>query len=84
MLGILLFTAIAMAGDLPAEEAAVERKVIYKQKTEIDFEDVAIHGALKVPHGQYLLEKRGSAFNPLIRLKENFNKEMIDSVTQVR
>ncbi len=56
----------------------------YKKKTEIDFEDVNVEGALKVPHGSYLLEKRQSRFNPLIRLKENFNKEMLDSVQQVR
>ena len=58
--------------------------VRYKKKTEIDFEDVNVDGALKVPHGSYLLEKRQSRFNPLIRLKENFNKEMLDSVQQVR
>ena len=58
--------------------------VRYKKKTEIDFEDVNVEGALKVPHGSYLLEKRQSRFNPLIRLKENFNQEMLDSVEHVR
>jgi|TARA_Y100000310_G_scaffold299188_1_gene333776 hypothetical protein len=80
----IILAAILVAPMAVAQEDTSESKVRYKKKTEIDFEDVAIHGALKVPHGQYLLEKRGSAFNPLIRLKENFNKEMIDSVTQVR
>ncbi len=58
--------------------------VRYKKKTEIDFEDVSVDGELKKPHGAYLLDKRQSSFNPLIRLKENFNQEMIESVNQIR
>jgi len=61
-----------------------EPEVRYRKKTEIDFEDVSIDGELKKPHGAYLLDKRQSSFNPLIRLKENFSQEMIDSVNQVR
>ena len=61
-----------------------EPEVRYRKKTEIDFEDVSIDGELKKPHGAYLLDKRQSSFNPLIRLKENFSQEMTDSVNQVR
>jgi len=68
----------------PATSQDNNSNVRYKQRTEIDFEDVNVEGALKVPHGSYLLEKRQSRFNPLIRLKENFNQEILDSVQQVR
>ena len=68
----------------PATPQDNNSNVRYKQRTEIDFEDVNVEGALKVPHGSYLLEKRQSRFNPLIRLKENFNQEILDSVQQVR
>ena len=61
-----------------------EPEVRYRKKTEIDFEDVSIDGELKKPHGAYLLDKRQSSFNPLIRLKDNFSQEMVDSVNQVR
>jgi hypothetical protein len=61
-----------------------DAQVRYKKKTEIDFEDVSVDGELKKPHGAYLLDKRQSSFNPLIRLKENFNEEMLNSVNQVR
>ena len=61
-----------------------EPKIQYKKKTEIDFEDVKVEGTLKRPHGSYILDKRGSSFNPLIKLKENWDQEMIDSVNQVR
>ena len=63
---------------------ADEDSVRYKKKTEIDFEDVSVDGELKKPHGAYLLDKRQSSFNPLIKLKADFNKEMIESVTQIR
>lgn len=65
----------------PGEEGT---NVRYKKRTEIDFEDVSVDGELKKPHGAYLLDKRQSSFNPLIRLKENFNEEMVDSVNQIR
>lgn len=61
-----------------------EPEVRYRKRTEIDFEDVSIDGELKKPHGAYLLDKRQSSFNPLIRLKEDFSQEMVDSVNQVR
>ena len=67
-----------------AQDGEAEADVRYKKKTEIDFEDVSVDGELKKPHGAYLLDKRQSSFNPLIRLKENFNEEMVNSVNQIR
>ncbi len=61
-----------------------ESDVRYRKKTEIDFEDVSVDGELKKPHGAYLLDKRQSSFNPLIRMKEDFNPEMVESVNQIR
>jgi hypothetical protein len=66
------------------ETSAGEGNVRYRKKTEIDFEDVLVDGELKKPHGAYLLDKRQSSFNPLIRMKEDFNTEMIESVNQIR
>ena len=74
---LVAMPAIAQDGDSAPE-------VRYKKRTEIDFEDVSVDGELKKPHGAYLLDKRQSSFNPLIRLKENFNEEMVNSVNQVR
>ncbi len=67
-----------------AQDADSEANVRYKKKTEIDFDDVGVDGELKKPHGAYLLDKRQSSFNPLIRLKEDFNSEMVESVNQIR
>ncbi len=79
----LLFS-LALVTPVVAQDEESEADVRYKKKTEIDFEDVSVDGELKKPHGAYLLDKRQSSFNPLIRLKENFNEEMLDSVNQIR
>ena len=80
----VLATVGLFSGAALAQDDAGDRKVQYKAKTEIDFEDVSVDGELKKPHGAYLLDKRQSSFNPLIKLKADFNKEMIESVTQIR
>lgn len=80
---LTLLFALAFAVPVMAQ-GNDDANVRYKKRTEIDFEDVAVDGELKKPHGAYLLDKRQSSFNPLIRLKENFNEEMIDSVNQIR
>ncbi len=69
--------AVAMAQDDD------DRRVIYKSKTEIDFEDVSVDGELKKPHGAYLLDKRQATFNPLIKLRTDFNPEMYQSVHEI-
>jgi len=71
------FSSMALAQD---DE---DRRVIYKSKTEIDFEDVSVEGELKKPHGAYLLDKRQATFNPLIKLRTDFNPEMYQSVHEI-
>ena len=81
---VALLASSALALPAIAQESDSAPEVRYKKRTEIDFEDVSVDGELKKPHGAYLLDKRQSSFNPLIRLKENFNEEMVNSVNQVR
>jgi hypothetical protein len=83
--------ALAALGASPTlgfaqEEAddAAGRKVIYKQKTEIDFEGVEVAGELVKPQGALLLDRRRNSFNPLIKLRTDFNEEMNQSVDQVK
>ncbi len=78
----LLATPAAFAQDEPSDDSG--KKVLYKQKTEIDFEDLSVDGELKKPHGQYVLDKRQAAFNPLIKMRQDFNPEMYESVNEVK
>lgn len=61
-----------------------DRAVKYKERTEIDFEGVDVQGELVKPQGQLLLDRRKASFNPLIRLREDFNNEMKQSVDEVK
>ncbi len=76
---IFIFIIMSMA---IAEEP--DAKIVYKEKTEIDFEALDIEGELIKPQGALLLERSKAAFNPLIRLRKDFNAEMSDSVKSIQ
>ena len=79
---LVLLSGPALAEDPPAEEP--ERQIIYKEKTEIDFEGLEIEGELIKPQGALLLDRRSATFNPLIKLRTDFDKEMEDSVQEIK
>ena len=86
----LMFVAFCLA--LPSSafaqdeegDSAAGRKVIYKSKTEIDFEGIEVAGELVKPQGALLLDRKRSSFNPLIKLRADFNDEMDYSVDQIK
>jgi hypothetical protein len=61
-----------------------DRAVEYKKKTEIDFEELDVTGELVKPQGALLLDRKRASFNPLIRLRSDFNVEMSNSVTEIK
>ena len=75
---LFLLSGVAYAND---EE---EPKVIYKQKTEIDFEALNIDGELVKPQGALLLDRKRGSFNPLIKLRQDFNMEIEQSVDLIK
>ena len=56
----------------------------YAERTEIDFEGVDVQGELVKPAGSLVVTTRRAQFNPLIRLRENFNTELKRSADQVK
>ena len=60
------------------------RQIKYKERTEIDFEGVDVSGELVKPQGALLLDRKRANFNPLIKLRQDFNEEMDQSVNQVK
>lgn len=61
-----------------------DKKVIYKDKTEIDFEALELEGELVKPQGALVLERKKANFNPLIRLRKDFKIEISDSTKEIR
>jgi len=61
-----------------------DRKVVYKQKTEIDFEALNIDGELVKPQGALLLDRKKGSFNPLIKLRQDFDREIEQSIDLIK
>lgn len=79
-----LITAIGMFSGAAFAQADADRRVQYKAKTEIDFEGLDVAGELVKPAGALLLDRKKASFNPLIRLRTDFNEEMKESVDQIK
>lgn len=77
---LLLLVNLALAGD----ETEDDRKVVYKQKTEIDFEDLEIEGVLQKPQSALVLERKKASFNPLVKLRTDWNDAIEESVDEVK
>ena len=75
---LFLLSAPAYAND---EE---EPRVIYKQKTEIDFEGVEVEGELVKPQGALLLDRKRAQFNSMVKLRTDFDDFMDDSVDEIK
>lgn len=85
MFRLLTFSLLVSVPSLAlAQEETEGREVRYKERTEIDFDGVDVEGELVKPSGQLLSERRKANFNPLIRLRLNFNEEMKRSVDEVK
>jgi RNase P/RNase MRP subunit p29 len=67
-----------------AEDTEEEPKVVYKERTEIDFEGVEVQGELVKPQGSLLLERKHAKFNPMIKLRTDFDDEMDKSVDEIK
>ena len=80
---MILFFGLTSVSYAQEAEAEPEREIRYKERTEIDFEGVDIIGELVKPSGKLLLDRRKAKFNPLIRMRSNFDKEMKDSVDEI-
>jgi hypothetical protein len=75
---LLVLASLAMAGE------DNEGKVVYRQKTEIDFEELEIEGVLQKPQSALVLERKKANFNPLIKLRTDWNDVIQDSVDEIK
>lgn len=78
-----IFLFILFSGIGYAQEAGSGDKVVYKQKTIIDFSDVTIQGELKKPDGSYISSRKEAQFGRLIKVRENFEPELFKSVDKL-
>lgn len=79
---ILSLVILGFANAAYAEDS--EPIIKYQERTEIDFESVDVNGELVKPEGILTTERTTAVFNPLIKLRYDFNEEMSQSVNDVK
>ncbi len=72
-------TAVAQEKD-EVKVIQEEDKTVYQKKTVIDFTDVTVEGELTKPEGSYVLNRKKTNFQSLIKVRDNFNPELQKSV----
>lgn len=76
-----MWTAPVFAqGDTQVKVIQEEDRVVVRKKTTIDFTDMAVEGELTKPEGSYVLNRKKTDFQSLIRVRDNFNPELQKSV----
>ena len=66
------------------EVSSTEKELHYKAKTEIDFGERRVNGSISGPMGVYANSLADHQWNPLIRLRRSFDREILASVDGVR
>ena len=85
--GLLCLSSASAQEEAPAESQsapAEKPEIRYKPSTEIDFGARSIEGRVRGPVGVYSDSLSGSSFQPLLRLKTDFDAEILASVQSVR
>ncbi|QSQ26868.1 hypothetical protein JY651_18975 [Pyxidicoccus parkwayensis] len=83
VMGLWVAPAVALAQDNSKDTVKViqeEDRTVFRKKTVIDFTDVAVEGELTKPEGSYVLHRKKSDFQSLIKVRENFDPELQKSV----
>lgn len=78
---VILASTMMFASSAMAQDAIQESdKTVFKKKTIIDFSDVTIQGELTKPEGSYLLNRKKTKFNSLLKIRGNFLPELVNSI----
>ena len=81
---LLVLLSLSITTPALADEPKEEPKVVYKAKTEIDFEGVEIDGELVRPQGSLILDRKRAQFNSMIKLRTHFDDLMDETVDEVK
>jgi hypothetical protein len=80
VLGALAVPALAQD---KTEGVVTEGGVAYNRKTVINFEDDTIEGDLKTPDAVYLEARKKMRHRSLIRIRQDFRREVLGSVADL-
>jgi hypothetical protein len=78
-----LLTLSAMALPAMAQEGSGS-KVMIKHITEIGFSELELVGQLHGPSAGHIKERPRASFPPIIPLRQDFNREILESTQEMR
>lgn len=82
---IFLFTfSLALNGFGESKKPAKSGKGKYSKTQEVNFDDVDVQGVVRRPEGMYLVQKKGIDFDPLYKVRNNFDRNIKESVDYLR
>ncbi|NJK88867.1 MAG: hypothetical protein HC923_05320 [Myxococcales bacterium] len=78
---LVIGAALTVGGSALAQDRIIRQadQTVYKKKTVIDFNDLSITGELTKPQGSYLLNRKKSKFQSLLKYRVNFLPELFNS-----
>lgn len=71
-------------GDFVVEKRSDGTTVKYKKKTTYDFEGASIEGLYNKPSGSYISNIKDVKGKSIIRIRENFDSEVMDSARLIK
>ena len=82
VMGLCVAPAVAVAQESKDSVKVIqeEDRTVFRKKTVIDSTDVAVEGELTKPEGSYVLHRKKTDFQSLIKVRENFDPELQKSV----
>ena len=79
-----LLTATQIAPARADDEETTDRKVTYRQKTEIDFEGLEVEGEIVKPSSALILERKKADFNPLVKIRSDWQDLVDESIDEAK
>ncbi len=79
---LALMLSLAATTSAAAQDQAKNVKIA--ERTYIDFDVVGVQGELIKPTGSTVHERKEAQFPPLIELRANFNRDMVESIDAVK
>jgi hypothetical protein len=74
---------LGVASAASAQSTDDDSGVIYKAKTVVSFDDDTIDGDLTRPDGAYVESRKRVRHSNLIKIRENFDHEIMNSVSRI-
>jgi hypothetical protein len=80
----LSLTSLLLVCAAPAAAQSQDKDIVYRDVTVIDMGDLNVSATIQGPDGVLVNQRPKPKFNPLIKLRKNFDTEVEQSIDEVR